>query len=96
MTRSYLLSDIELFPEDTLLRQREWWKDEHRTRTHNWIYRPWMRMRNRLVVHVKAVAVWSVALALLAALDALILIRAILKITSRYDKRAAPTTFRSF
>ena len=80
MTRSHLLANIESFPEDTLLRQRDWWKDGHRARKNNWIYRPWMRVRNRLVVHVKAVTVWSVALGALAAFDAAVCVRSVWKL----------------
>jgi hypothetical protein len=37
MTRDDLLKDMESFPKDCLLRQREWYKDEHRERKLNWL-----------------------------------------------------------
>jgi hypothetical protein len=70
MTRDYLLAEIESFPNDCLLRQREWWKDEHRERKHmNDVYRAWMHFRNPLIVKFKAVWVWSGALVLLGIVD---------------------------
>lgn len=80
VTRSHLLQDIASFPEDTLLRQREWWEDEHRARRLNWLYRPWAKLRNRLLVDTKAVWVWSSALGILSLLDLGVLVDALVEL----------------
>jgi hypothetical protein len=77
LTRDHLLSNIDSFPEDCLLRQREWWRDEGRKRRLNWLYRPWARLRNRLAVRWKTVWVWSFALVSLGVLDIVVLVRAL-------------------
>lgn len=74
ITRSYLVADIESFPDDTLLRQREWCKDEKRARRFNRLYRPWARGRNLLIIKVKTVWVWGFALTALGVLDLAVLV----------------------
>jgi hypothetical protein len=76
--RNHLLANIDSFPSDTLLRQREWCKDEGRERPFNSVYRPWAKARNFLIIRVKAVWVWSVALGLFMLADLGILIGALL------------------
>jgi hypothetical protein len=89
--RNYVLGEggderflIPTFAEDSTLRRREWWISERwfgggpplRYESHNrhfdWIY----RVRHRVIVRWKAVWVWGIALCLLASIDVLLFIYA--------------------
>ena len=68
LSRDHLLSDIESFPADTLLRKRGWMDKSGPPRR---------RFRNWLVVRVKAVWMWSLVLVGLAVLDVIVLVCAL-------------------
>jgi hypothetical protein len=75
VSRKQLLATAKSFPPKSGFRERDWMALEP---SEHWLRRLWVNTRKRLVVDVKAVVVWGLALALLVAIDLGVLVAALI------------------